>query len=181
VPGNLPETAVSIGADGIVHRADGSPVREEYVLTDGSVEPEGHPVARDRALGLTVYRTEGVLVSTTTIDGTYDDQWSGPEVTYRRVRCRGGTLTVTLESDPGLFQEPQQVTAETGARHSGHPAMKASFVTLRPTERGSLTIRLVPERGVCTVRFTVRPTKVPGHGDDRELGIHFRAFEYRAQ
>jgi hypothetical protein len=30
------------------------------------------------------------------------------------------------------------------------------------------------------VRFTVTPTKVPGGGDDRELGTHFRAFEYEA-
>ena len=42
-----------------------------------------------------------------------------------------------------------------------------------------LRVPLVPEDGVCRVRFTVSPTKVPGNGDDRELGVHFRSFDYR--
>jgi hypothetical protein len=38
----------------------------------------------------------------------------------------------------------------------------------------------VPDGGVCTVRFEVSPTKVPGDGDERELGVHFNGFDYRA-
>lgn len=168
VPGNLPETPVTIDPGGIVRRADGSPVREEYVLTDGSVEPDGEPVARDPALGLTLYRTPGTVVSTTTISGMSEDQWSGPVVNYRRVRCKGGTLTVTLESDPSLFERPQTVTA--GDVRAEVP----------PLGQRQLVVPLDSIGGVCRVRFSVSPTKVPGNGDDRELGVHFRAFEYQA-
>lgn len=172
VPGNLPETPVEIGEDGVV-RAGGDPVRAEYVLTDGSVDPDGAPVARDRALGLTLTRTSGVLVSTTKIDGMYEDQWSGPEVVYRRVRCEGGSLTVVLDSDANLFARPQTIVATSrgGARVS---------LRLPPTAQRRMTVPLRPEAGVCAVRFTISPTKVPGPHDDRRLGVHFRAFEYRA-
>jgi 4-amino-4-deoxy-L-arabinose transferase-like glycosyltransferase len=170
--GNLPETRVDVDPrTGVVEReSDGTAVRAEYVLTDGSIAPEGEPVARDEKRGLTVYRVGGELVSTTSVEGVYDDAWSGPEVTYRRVRCEGGTLTVTLDSDPGLFTGRQTVEATSGGNFV--------FVRLTPTRSVRLSIPLVPENGVCTARFTVEPTKVPGAGDDRELGVHFRAFEY---
>jgi len=176
VPGNLPETPVTVDEQGVLRRSDGSAVREEYVLTDGSVDPEGVPVARDAKLGLTLYRSHGTLISTTTVEGLYDDQWSGPEVTYRRVRCEGGTVTVTLESDPALFDEPQQVEAESRSSRETYK----TFAIIPPTKRASLKVRLGSRGGVCTARFTVTPTKVPGGIDSRELGTHFRAFEYRA-
>ena len=37
-----------------------------------------------------------------------------------------------------------------------------------------------PRRGICRVRFIVAPTVVPGPQDMRELGTHFRAFDYVA-
>ena len=176
VPGNLPETPVTIDTNGIARRTGGAAVREEYVLTDGSVDPEGVPIARDAELGLTLYRTPGTLVSTTTVEGMYDDQWSGPEVTYRRVRCQGGTLTVTLDGDPALFKEPQTVQAESRTPRATY----RSFSIIPPTERASFSVRLGSIGGVCTARFSITPTKVPGTHDNRELGIHFRAFQYRA-
>lgn len=167
MPGGLPETIVTADEQtGEIRREDGSVVRAAYAFTDGSVALDGTPVARDEGLGLTLYRTNGALISTTTVTGVYDDQWSGPEVTYRRVRCQGGTLTVTLEGDPGLFDKPQTVRSGTHA------------VVVAPKQRAELTVPLVARNGVCTARFTT-PTRVPA-GDDRELGIHFRAFEYRA-
>ena len=115
--GGLPETAVTVDEDtGEVRRADGSVVRERYVLTDGSVALDGRPVAEDRRLGLTVYRTNGPLVSTTRVTGVYPDQWSGPEVEYVRMRCRGGTLRVTLEGIRASQEEPQTVVAVGGAQ-----------------------------------------------------------------
>jgi hypothetical protein len=179
--GGLPETPVTIDeATGEVRRADGTVVRAAYALTDGSVALEGEPVARDERLGLTVYRVDGPLISLTSVTGVYNDQWSGPEVTYRRLRCRGGTLTVTLESDPGLFDKAQQVRATTSGRGGATTKSKIAWVRVPPGERVALPIRLLPENGVCTVLFTVSPTKVPGGGDTRELGIHFRAFDYDA-
>jgi hypothetical protein len=173
--GNLPETRVDVDAQtGVVEREeDGSAVRAQYVLTDGSIAPEGEPVARDEKRGLIVYRVGGELVSTTSVDGVYDDAWSGPEVTYRRVRCRGGTLTVALDSDPGLFRRPQTVTALAGG-----DVVSRAFV--RPVGQRTLQVPLRSAGGVCEVRFRIAPTAVPGAGDDRELGVHFRAFEYEA-
>jgi hypothetical protein len=176
--GGLPETPVTVNEEtGEVRREDGSVVRARYALTDGSVALEGDPVARDPRLPLTLYRTNGPLISTTSVTGVYNDQWSGPEVTYRRLRCRGGTLTVTLEGDPGLFDEAQQVTATTSARRGASKDSSLAWIKVPPGERAKLQIRLLPENGVCTVTFTVDPTKMPP-GDPRELGTHFRAFDY---
>jgi hypothetical protein len=173
MPGGLPETPVTVDEQsGEIRRDDGSVVRAGYAFTDGSVALDGEPVARDGQLGLTLYRVGGPLISTTSVTGVYNDQWSGPEVTYRRVRCGGGTLRVTLDSDPGLFDAPQLVTATVGAR-----TVRAPVTPQGPTE---LTIPLTPRAGVCAVRFAITPTKVAGNGDDRELGVHFRAFDYRA-
>jgi hypothetical protein len=173
--GNLPETRVDVDErTGVVEReSDSSAVSAEYVLTDGSVAPEGEPVARDVKRGLTVYRVDGELVSTTSVEGVYDDSWSGPEVTYRRVRCAGGTLTVTLDSDPGLFRRPQTVSAMVD-----RDVVARAFV--RPVGQRTLEVPLRADGGICEVRFRVAPTAVPGAGDDRELGVHFRAFQYEA-
>ena len=174
MPGGFPETPVTIDEQtGAVRREDGTDVGAEYAFTDGSVALDGEPVARDELLGLTLYRTDGPLVSTTAVTGVYNDQWSGPEVSYRRVRCAGGTLAVALEGDPGLFDEPQTVTAVSGSRR-----IRAR---VGPKESERLLVPLEPRRRVCTVRFSITPTAVPGAGDDRELGIHFRAFEYTAR
>jgi hypothetical protein len=174
MPGGFPETPVTVDeATGELRRPDGSTVEVAWVLTDGSVAVDGEPVKHDGLLGLTLYRVHGPLVSTTSVTGVYNDQWSGPEVTYRRVRCRGGTLTVTLESDPSLFVAPQLVEAESRGRGRAERA----FARVQPHLAKKLSIRLVPEEDVCTVRFTIEPTKTPP-ADGRELGIHFRAFEY---
>ncbi|MCP9486986.1 MAG: glycosyltransferase family 39 protein [Gaiellaceae bacterium MAG52_C11] len=171
MPGGFPETLVTADrSTGEVRREDGMVARAEYAYTDGSVALDGEPVARDAGRGLTLYRTSGPLISTTTVTGVYNDQWSGPEVRYRRVRCEGGTLTVLLDSDPGLLDEPQRVTATSGGNNA--------VVRLDPTESAQLRVPLDSEDGICRVRFTVSPTKVPRGGDTRELGVHFRAFEY---
>jgi hypothetical protein len=174
MPGGFPETAVTVDErSGELRRADDTVVRAAYAFTDGSVALDGEPVGRDEQLGLTLYRVGGPLISTTSVTGVYNDQWSGPEVTYRRVRCRGGTLTVTLDSDPGLFSRSQTVTALSA------PGV-AVRKDVRPTESLRLVVPLRRRNGVCRVRFTIGPTAVPGAGDDRELGVHFRAFDYRA-
>lgn len=171
MPGGLPETPVTVDEEtGNLERADGSTVDAAYVLVDGSVDVEGEAVEQDALRGLTLYRVDGPLISTTSVTGVYTDQWSGPEVVYRRVRCSGGTLTVTLDSDPSLFDRPQTVT--------GSSAGRTSTVRVPPIGAVRLRVDLTSIAGVCTARFEVTPTKRPP-GDDRELGTHFRAFEYK--
>jgi hypothetical protein len=172
MPGGFPETPVFVDEEsGALVQPNDAIAQAEYAYTDGSVALDGEPVAHDEQLGLTLYRVDGPLISTTSVTGVYNDQWSGPVVTYRRVRCEGGTLTVTLDGDPGLFSQPQTVTAH-GARQ-----VHVRIETVGSTE---LLVPLAPRDAVCTVRFTISPTKVPGNGDDRELGVHFRAFDYTA-
>ena len=173
MPGGLPETIVSVReGTGEIVKPDGLPVRAEYAYTDGSVALDGQPLAADPAVGLTLYRTNGPLISTTSVKGLYNDQWSEPEVEYRRVRCKGGTLTVVLEGDPGLFDEPQTVTATSGTRRV--------VGVVPPSAQTRLAVPLSPVEGECRVHFEVTPTRSPGNGDLRELGTHFRAFEYKA-
>lgn len=173
MPGGLPETLASVReGTGEIVGPDGRPVRADYAYTDGSVSLDGQPLASDPARGLTLYRTNGPLVSTTTVTGIYNDQWSEPEVEYRRVRCQGGTLTVVLEGDPGLFDEPQTVVATSGGRRI--------VGRVPPGVQKRLAVPLQPVGGVCRVHFEVTPTKSPGNGDLRELGTHFRLFQYEA-
>jgi len=179
-PGGLPETRVRIDPDtGLVTLPDGSPVRDEYVLSDSSFEPDGVAIARDRGWGITLWRTNAPLVSAVRIDGLYpNDTWSGREVTYVRRRCRPGKLAVALSSDGSLFLASQMVVARSGGNTVGS-------VRLPPGASRTLRISLAPAAGGdCRVVFTVSPTAVPAkvtageNPDDRVLGVHFNRFVY---
>jgi hypothetical protein len=176
MPGGLPETAVEVDerTGKIRRKSDGSVVDAPYVLTDGTVAIDGDPVAADELLGLTLYYVGGPLISTTAVTGVYNDLWSGPEVEYRRVRCKGGTLRVTVGSDPGLFHEPQTVRATSTGGGDGRTIER----TFQPYENVTMRVPLFPDGDDCTVRFEISPTAVPGGGDNRELGARFLAFEY---
>ncbi len=178
LPGYLPETPVRIDdTTGVVERADDTPVEAEYVLTDGSVSPDGIPVATDAVKGLTVYKVPGRIVSTTSVEGLQADGWSGPTLTYRRGKCRGGTLTVSIRSDPSLFERPQTVRAFVDGEQ-----VASAFV--RPTVARTLEIPLSAKDGVCEVEFRIEPTAIPAevtngaNPDPRELGMRFDAFDY---
>jgi Dolichyl-phosphate-mannose-protein mannosyltransferase len=178
-PGGLPETQVSRRADGRLVTPDGRVVRARYVLADGSQDIEGRPIARDPRIGLQVYETNGPLVVPTKIVGLYPaDTWSGRRVTYTRVDCAGGELSVLLGSDPNLFRGGQVVSARIGGKVVGRARIApAGEARLRvPLRRGA--------GGKCVVDFTVARTKVPadvvrGSTDDRALGAHFLRFDYR--
>ena len=59
-PGGVGETQVRVDPrDGVVHLPDGTPLSAEYLLTDGSVTPDGEVVARDDLLGTTLWRVGG--------------------------------------------------------------------------------------------------------------------------
>lgn len=180
-PGGLPETRVHVDPrSGDVTLPDGSRVRDPYLVTDGSFEPIGTPLARDRGWDVTLWRIERPLVSASRVDGLYPkDTWSGATVAYVRHRCRGGRLRVWLSSDANLFLEAQTVTARVNGRI-------VSRVTFEPDERATLTVPLSRASGSsdCRVDFRVAPTAVPAEvapgesTDDRVLGAHFNRFEY---
>ncbi len=93
-------------------------------------------------------------------------------MTWTRKRCRGGTLTVALSSDPKLYQDDQLVTARVAGRIVGQ-------ARVRPVGETHLRAPLEPDAsGSCVVAFQVGKTKVPGHGDGRALGVHFDTFGY---
>jgi Dolichyl-phosphate-mannose-protein mannosyltransferase len=173
--GGLPSTEATVDAStGVVRGPDGRPVEAEFALSDGSVTPAGEQIAADPKRGVFLYEVDPPLRSTTRVTGLHpNDTWSTGHVTYERLACAGGALTLLLHSDPHVFQRPQTVTARIGGD-------VAARWTLVPRVRGQeRTVRLRPDRGVCRVDFTVSPTAVPGHGDLRRLGIHFSAFRYR--
>jgi len=175
-PGGLTETEVVIDeATGEIRTAAGEHVDTRYLLAEDAVSPDGVVLARDPGIGLTLWRVAGALVATATrIEGRYPgDSWSGRTVTWTRERCRGGTLTVSLSSDPNLFDDDQIVTASVAGRVVGR-------AQIAPAGTAQLRVRPRPERGTCRVVFRVARTKVPGGGDDRELGAHFNTFDYRS-
>jgi len=181
-PGGLPETRVRIDPrDGRVTLPDGASVLDQFLLADSSFEPDGRALARDKGLGVTLWRVNPPLVSAVRIDGLYpNDTWSGKTVTYLRRRCAPGRLTVSLSSDPSLFFEPQTVVARSNGAVVGR-------VRIRPEGRAVLSVPVSPSPGTndCRVVYTVTPTAVPAeviggdNTDPRELGAHFNRFIYK--
>jgi hypothetical protein len=177
-PGGLTETEVRLEPrTGAALLADGSPLDESYVLTEGTLAPDAESVAREPALGLTLWKLAGPFVSApVTITGLYPgDSWSGRTVTWERGSCRGGSLTVGVFSDPNLFDEQQTVTARVAGE-------VVETLRLNPIATERLFVPLRPENRVCRVVFTVSPTAVPaevsGGNDTRVLGAHFFDFHY---
>lgn len=173
-PGNLAETEVVVDSDtGIIRTPDGERIDAEYLVLEDRITPEGVPVARDSGIGLTLWEVDAPLVATATlIEGLYpNDTWSGREVTWTRKRCRGGTLEVGLTSDPNLYDEVQVVRAYVGGE-------LADVARISPAGTAELEVRVEPEDDTCRVRFEVAKTRVPGGGDQRELGAHFKPFNW---
>jgi glycosyltransferase involved in cell wall biosynthesis len=170
--GDLPETPVHERADGVLLTRDGRPVRSRYVLSDDSVPLAGQIIGRDELRGMLLRRTDGLVAIASHVSGVYRDGWSGPKVTYTRLRCNGGSVTAVVASDTNLFTRAQTVKAE------------GRSVTFEPGDVGRLTVPLRPQDGACRVTFTVRPTAIPavvrGTADSRVLGARFAEFSYRA-
>jgi hypothetical protein len=165
IGGGLQSTAVSVGPDGYLRDPDGRLLHHRYVLVDGSLDLNGTKVASDTPIGINLWKLRGPVRSVTQVDGLYpNDTWSGAFVDYRRLECGGGAVRVTLFGDVNLFKRAQTV--------------RAAGVTKR-VPAGVPTTMTVPLRD-CAAHFAVSPTKVPGHGDPRILGIHFLSFEYVA-
>jgi hypothetical protein len=167
--GGLPTTGLTLNErTGLLRDPEGRLVRTRFALTDGSAAVAGRVIASDPRRGVFLYQLDGPLRQTAIVEGLHpNDTWSGPTVTYRRLSCDGGSLTVGLQSDPNLYREPSTVTAAGRSVRVPPDGKQHPFaVPLRPAD------------GVCAVKFTVSPAVVPGHGDLRRLGLHFNTFRY---
>ena len=141
----------------------------------------GTRLARDPGIGLALYRVNGPIVILTRVRGLYaNDTWSGRRVTYRRLRCSGGQLSVRLGTDGHLFSGNQVVTATENGRVVGS-------IQISPTDQPTLGVPLDADaHGVCTVDFTAATLRIPalvqsGSKDTRKLGAHYFSFDYSAK
>jgi hypothetical protein len=173
--GGLPETPVRERRDGTLLDERGHAPSVRYAVSFQDVA--GQLLARDAGIGLALYRVDGPLVFVTQVRGVDPDTWAGPLVTYRRLRCTGGKLTVRLGTDEHLFDRTQVVTAHENGRVVG----RARIV---PGEQPSLVVPLRPgPLGSCFVVFEAATTRVParvqpGSTDRRRLAAHYFAFDY---
>jgi hypothetical protein len=162
--------------DGTLVDGGGHAPRVGYAVSYTDIA--GRPVARDAKLGLALYRVDGPLVVLTRVTGLYpNDTWSGRTVTYRRLRCDGGRLSVRLGTDEHLFEAAQVITARVGGR-------VARRISILPGEQPTLEVPLRPDAGhTCRVTFTMSQVRVPAlvqhdSTDTRRLGAHFFAIDF---
>ena len=170
-PDALPEATVATSSSGALLAAGVTPVSAPYLFTDTSVQVAGKPVARDKALGLVVYRTNGPLRLTGRETGIYSDRWSGATASYVAYRCDGGHLRLSLAGEPRVQPHPVTVVATSGGRRLATLTVPPGLAPHR------YTIPLVSSSDTCQVDFAVSPTSVPaetvGGQDTRALGIRF--------
>jgi hypothetical protein len=167
IPGGLPERKAKYDRRTGFFTWRGNRIPVQYAMTDASVDVLGRRVAEDVKKGISVYRVNGPLRKATDVQGLYPDTWSAERVTYVRHACAGGRLDVALESDGGLFRRTQVVTARTRGRVVGRAEVP-------PPQKRLLHVPLHARGGDCRVVFDVTPTRVPGGGDTRRLGIHMK-------
>ncbi len=176
MPAALPETIVDIGADGFVRDRGGNQIVAPYVLIDTSVGLAGEIVAADEPRQMAVVRTEGPLRVSERVEGVMGDGWTGGEFAYTRYACVGGSVAITLASDPVLHPNPVTVTPLI----DGVPQQP---VAVGPMGEVVVTTQLAPVDGACRVGYRVEPTAVPalvyGSPDTRALGVLVRGVAYR--
>jgi hypothetical protein len=170
LPGGIAQTTVRADpATGALQPAPDA----QYVLADSSVQLLGRRVAADPKHNLVLYAVRQPVRLTTRITGWYPppDNWTGPQTTWTRAQCRGGTLRVTIYGDPNLFTGVTQ-----HVRISGTTPTQTITV---PGPDAPLTLRLplTPRGGTCTVRLDPSPVRKP-KGDPRTLGVHAVGFTY---
>jgi hypothetical protein len=145
-------------------------VQVKYVLADPSVQIVGEKVAEDPAKGMAVYRVDGVLRTSTLVNGWYGDTWTKPRFDWTRRECTAGLLRVQVHSDSQLFAGVTQHIAISGST--------APFTFALPsTATKTIVVHLQPQGGVCQVRFAVTPSRRPP-SDVRRLGVLVSGFEY---
>ena len=172
----LPQRAASVDPEtGVLRGDDGRPVLAQYALADTSTEVDGSELRRD-PVGIVLYRVGGNVRLLARTSGIYPDAWTGPEAIYTRWRCHGGTLLVTVASDPALAKKPQTVVVEAAEK-----VVKRARVAPDGAER-TLLVPLPARDDRCIAHIRVSPTVVPaqvlGTPDTRELGVRVTRLEY---
>jgi hypothetical protein len=174
-PDALPELTVSPSqATGGLFVSGVTPIRVRYALADSSLLVAGRVIARDKPLGMVLYRTDGSLRLAARLTGIYADRWSSSSATYVAYACHGRRLRVVLAGEPRLRQGPVTVIASSGGRRLAKLVVPPSLAS------HPYTIPLISSGGACQVDFAVSPTAVPadtiGGQDTRPLGIRFMRF-----
>jgi hypothetical protein len=164
-PGGLPEQRVRVDADGVVRGPELGAVR--YALGDEIATPAGPELAS--AGGLVLHRVPGELGLRALVQGLYPfSPWSARHVAYSRYGCRGGSMAVTMASDPKLFVLPKRVRVTSGPRHF--------FYEVAPARPVAARIPLTPEGDRCIVGFAVTPAPtltMPAGTAPRPFGLQF--------
>ena len=152
MPGRLPEERAGIGASGLLRDHLGRLVFGPFALADRSVLLAGRPVARAASGEFTLYRVDGPVRIAAVVTGRYPNElWFRPRATYTRFGCRGGMLTLGIESEPTVFPAGQTVTA-TGDGHAS--------IRIARGEARALRIPLRARDGRCRVTLVSRPSSL---------------------
>ena len=101
--------------------------------------------------GLGLHRVPGELRLRTLVQGLYPfSPWSGRHVAYTRYGCRGGSVAVTMTSDPKLFISPKTWLRARG----GRVRVVREVAPSRPV---STRIRAYRAGASAWIEFTVTP------------------------
>jgi glycosyltransferase involved in cell wall biosynthesis/4-amino-4-deoxy-L-arabinose transferase-like glycosyltransferase len=176
--GGMPESRVRAdGITGVFHDDHGGVIRSRYVLADASVAILGLPLARDKGMGLVLYRASTPVRLASRVRGLYADTWTGPTADWRLLRCGGGSLRLHVRSDPTLFAGVTQRIAISGTT-------TRRTVSLGASQERTIVLPVHSVGGACSVRLDVSPTRRPAdvpaleNPDGRMLGIHLDKLTY---
>jgi hypothetical protein len=142
----------------------------ELVLALGTPELAGEEIARSD--GGVLLRPEAPYRLAETVEGVFDDGWSGEQAVYRRFSGAPGTLLVTVDRAEG--GETADVSIAAGPLDVQENRPQAQF-PLQPGEEREVELA-VPENRYRVV-VTVRPTFAAPDG--RQLGARI-TFSYRS-
>ncbi len=174
--GGLPDTVVNVQADGVLVDRNAVRVSEDYVFSDSFTRINGTVVAEDQRHGTVLTKTMGTVVLEETVTGVFADGWSGSDVIYTRYACRGGAVTMYVNSNHGIHVEPVTVTP-----YIGDQAL-APTVVVETEVASPIRVPLKVVEGACQVRFHIDPLVAPsvaiGTTDERPLGLMIKRFEY---
>ena len=170
------EATLGVDSHGLL-RAEGIPVRAQYVLASAGDWLAGTPIAADGPHGMGLYRTkDGVRVQLSE-QGVDGDGWLRPTATISLYNCQPGrSLFVWFGSDPKLFHSPQIVTATENGRRVGRLVVDPRKVV--DPHFGGWDLPTHPRDGACRFTFRTTPTAIPAQvvaasTDERRLGVRF--------
>jgi hypothetical protein len=163
---------VRLAPNGVMRDLAGKPIEIKYLLTDDHSDLDGQLVAKGPP-GMALYKIGGELVVRSRIVGLYSDRWSGADVKYARFSCRGGTLDLSLTSNPIIHRRTVTLVIDQGT--------SSRRVLISPRARHHpVRIHLTPIGGRCSVHMQVptRSATAVTAADLRQLGLRFESIRY---